>query len=78
MEKQTAVDFVLNQLDLYLPILHKAGCEVEQIFTEAKAIEKQQIVDAGNTCVNKYIQGDIKLGVGIGEQYFESTYKTNL
>ena len=81
MENKTAVEwleFWQNQReDLVL---------TKQDFDQAKALEKQQIVEAYNMATKVlYTNTAVKLGIETqpinvtnAEQYFESTYKTNL
>ena len=57
--KQTAVEWLMENL-------HTA----KYPFTQAKEMEKQQIIDASNG----YIQTEY-LGVTKGEQYYNETYK---
>jgi hypothetical protein len=38
------------------------------------AIEKQQHLDTGTNCIEKYIKGDLILGENIAKQYFNQTF----
>jgi hypothetical protein len=84
MEKQTAVTWLEEQLRITpKPIFNS---DIDKLFDQAKAIEKQQKLDFFNA---GYREGfsDAKSGddngidiadCGNAEEYFESTYKTNL
>ena len=46
--KQTAVEWILDKLAPYIhyPYAHSAGYDVEELIEQAKAMEKEQIIDA--------------------------------
>ena len=81
MEKQTALNWLEERFEKYLAWEeghHKAEPytlnQLSKDFEEAKAIEKQQIVEA-HYHGQDYTEGDPVYSAA--EQYFESTYKTN-
>lgn len=46
--KQTAVNWILDKLApyIYYPYAHSSGYDVEELIEQAKAMEKEQIIDA--------------------------------
>jgi hypothetical protein len=46
--KPTAVEFAVEQLEQLIPSGHQLAIRI--ILEQAKEMEKQQIIDAGNTC----------------------------
>ncbi len=50
--------------------------DIQEVFEQAKEMEKQQIIDAANLAVNEWF--DIINYNSLGEQYYNETYdKTN-
>jgi hypothetical protein len=83
--KQTAVEWLEEQYTKQITFLHRED------FEQAKEMEKQQIIDCGNTCAlmqhiheNKVSKMSIeeveKLAeednITFGEQYYEETFKS--
>ena len=69
MKKQTAVEFLgLNLNALFLDISPELWLEVELIFQQAKAMEKEQIIDAYNAARNDHHQ------MYFAEEYYNETY----
>ena len=70
--KQTAVEWLIEELGAYLPSSIK---EVQLMIEQAKEIERQQIIDAHG------VQTKHNAGVGnytyqlSGEKYYEQTFK---
>jgi hypothetical protein len=46
--KQTALNWILDKLApyIYYPYAHSSGYDVEELIEQAKAMEKEQIIDA--------------------------------
>ncbi len=46
--KQTALNWILDKLApyIYYPYAHSAGYDLEELIEQAKAMEKEQIIDA--------------------------------
>jgi hypothetical protein len=65
IKKQTAVDWVIEQLTPSISLQQK---HIDELKEKAKEMEKKQIKDA-------YEQGDIQ--IVNGEQYYEQTYGGN-
>lgn len=66
MKNQTAVEW----LQWELQGIHPSQIEWLQTFDQAKAMEKEQIIDASNGYSTKEL-----LGVTKGEQYYNETYE---
>ena len=85
--KQTAVEWLIENI-LSIPLeeatnvahLKKYVNKVE-IFDQAKAMEKEQIIDAYwgglNGAINDYSDNKIKFGGG-AEQYYNETFKSEI
>lgn len=72
MEKQTAVEWFQDQI---IKIVN-GTCELSeiQIFEQAKAMEKEQIIDAFG--VGCQVESTRLIGYqGMAEQYYNETYK---
>ncbi len=66
--KQTAVEWLINKFDIILPLDFNWD-KLEKVFEQAKAMEKEQIVNAYDT-------GEYDCGYnGNGKQYYNETYK---
>jgi 3-methyladenine DNA glycosylase AlkD len=64
MAQQTAVDWLLENIQK----VHKMDWDI--VFIQAKAMEKEQIIDAfDNGCINQDL---------IGKEYYNETYKTKI
>ncbi len=63
--KQTAVEWLMQQL----PTIDKYDPYYQNLFTQAKEMEKEQIEDA-------YYQGDADSYKGDAEQYYNKTFKS--
>ena len=70
MPKQTAVEWLTNMLIDNKYLLKDA----EHLFEEAKAMEKEQIVDA-NISGMEFIPADPSMYKQDAEQYYNETYK---
>jgi cephalosporin hydroxylase len=66
-ENQTAVEWLVEQLDNNLDIKH--SWRTRQCINQAKEMEKQQIIDAYDN--GKYITSGKEFG---GEQYYNKTF----
>ena len=66
MKKQTAIDWLINQVEDYI------GLIPVDIIDQAKAMEKQQIIDACNLQRNDY-RGMPTYNKS-GEKYYNETY----
>ncbi len=63
--KQTAVEWLMQKL----PTIDKYDPYYQNLFTQAKEMEKEQIIDA-------YYQGDADSYKGDAEQYYNKTFKS--
>ena len=47
-DKQTAIEWILDKLAPYIhyPYAHSSGYDLEELIEQAKAMEKEQIIDA--------------------------------
>jgi hypothetical protein len=71
MSKQTAVDFLIEELGEYFP--HEIG-GIHLMVEQAKEMEKQQIIDARQDGFNRcFRKGDRKEVPN--EQYYNETFK---
>lgn len=67
--KQTAVEYLIDQLDFELELYNSQWVKLEQTFEKAKEMEKQQIDDSWNDGNNRYS------GIGDSETYYDETFK---
>ncbi len=74
----TAMTILRDRLQKVIDIEPSGTIEViiKQIDTELLAVEKQQHIDTGTNCIEKYIKGDLILGENIAKQYFNQTFNT--
>jgi len=72
--KQTAVEWLENKLDIILPLDFEWD-KLNNIFQQAKEMEKEQIIDAFTNEDN--IQWDKQLRTRAAEQYYNETYGGN-
>ena len=74
----TAMMMLRERLQKVIDIEPSGTIEViiKQIDTELLAVEKQQHIDTGTNCIEKYIKGDLILGENIAKQYFNQTFNT--
>ena len=72
---QTAIEWLSDQLDDKLELYNSEWLKIQEIFKQAKEMEKQQIVEAhGNQ--NKKSRGISNYTyILTGEQYYKETYK---
>ena len=63
MKKQTAVEWLHMKLDVYFELFPSEWQKLNQIIEEAKAMEKEQIIDA-------YNNGDLRSA----DLYYNETY----
>jgi len=71
MAQQTAVEFLLSELDIVKLIEREKLTMAAEVVRQAKAIEKEQIMNA-------YIDGEHQQGFeGEAEQYYNETYQSN-
>lgn len=71
--KQTAVDWLIDELEEYFP--HEIG-GIHLMVKQAKQMEKEQIIDAwdkGDYCID-LPDGSWKQKYESGEQYYNETY----
>jgi hypothetical protein len=89
--KQTAVEWLKPQIELMLMNGYKSyPNELEEVFEIAKEMEKQQIIESGNSCaikqhlhserINKMSmdeleQYDLEPSYTFGEEYYNETFK---
>jgi hypothetical protein len=76
MEKQTALDFLLTELDIAKLISRENLIMAAEVVRQAKEMEKQQIIDAydlGSLSDMQY--PDPKTVIENGEQYYNETFK---
>jgi hypothetical protein len=86
--KQTAVEWLYQELDNYYQM--KGNVIKKEILKQAKEMEKQQLIDCGNTCaikqhihiekVNKMTMDEMlefanTKTLTIGEEYYNKTFK---
>ena len=76
MSKQTAVEFLFKHLECVKIIDGYEFIKLQQVFEQAKAMEREQIIEAHGMKTER----DIKCGVDFwhvkhGEQYYNETYK---
>ncbi len=77
MEKQTAVEILVSAIFKRFGYAN-CGDMIDEI-NQAKAIEKQQIVEAYATGLSvNFFNGVSNQVKKVADKYFESTYKTNL
>jgi hypothetical protein len=88
--KQTAVEWLKPQIELMLMNGYKSyPNELEEVFEIAKEMEKQQIIESGNSCafkqhlhserINKMSmdeleQYDLEPSYTFGEEYYNETF----
>lgn len=76
MSKQTAVDYLFEKLcgengyvdTYYMDVVNK----IQVIYEEAKAMEREQIIDAVSKGFDNCEEGKVRW---LGEQYYNETYK---
>jgi hypothetical protein len=69
---KTAVEWLYERLERMIPREALYNMDKKQYFEQAKAMEKEQIIEA-------YNQGEFNQGCnGDAEQYYNETYKNNL
>jgi len=71
--KQTAVEWLVEQLDNLLELYPSEIQKVNSLFQQAKKIEHQQIIDAHD---NGYIDGGNQKTT-TAEQYYKEIFKQN-
>jgi hypothetical protein len=70
MAQQTAVEFLLSELDIAKLIEREKLTMAAEVVRQAKAMEKEQIKQA-------YADGSTDIGIMFSEQYYNETYKNN-
>jgi len=80
MEKQTALDFLLTELDIDKLISRENLTIAAEVVRQAKKIEKQQIKNAHthNRCINNQTYDCTIEAFYNAEQYYNETFKNNL
>lgn len=76
MKKQTAVEWLVEQLENHNGVTREA---FENVIQQAKAIEKEQIIDAVESTIKSVKLTDDKtafFAMG-GEGYYTETYESN-
>jgi hypothetical protein len=68
MEKQTALDFLLTELDIAKLISRERLTMAAEVVRQAKEMEKQQIMDAFDEC------GNYQDNYSDSEHYYRSTF----
>lgn len=75
--KQTAVDWLQKELHRRGPIGEEMPIWVKELFDQAKAMEKEQIIDAyGHGQNNGYVYAFDKAITINREQYYTETFKS--
>jgi hypothetical protein len=90
--KQTAVEWLLEQLtSIGVLEIPQGSNAVTSIIQQAKEMEKQQIIDCGNTCalmqhIHEYKVSKMSIdevfilaeedNITFGEQYYDETFKS--
>jgi hypothetical protein len=74
MKKQTAVEWLEQQLnekrgEHRFPLMNS-----EQLFEQAKQMEKEQKIDFSKKCLDKALDTDIRTAHLKVEQYYDETY----
>ena len=68
MKKQTAVEWLMEQMDYYFSQAQKE--QTAHLFQQAKAMEKEQIIKA-------YYGQSFSESISNAEQYYNETYNTD-
>jgi hypothetical protein len=76
--KQTAVEWLQEQLECFgnKHMLEMSWATLDELFEQAKAMEKEQIIDA-NIAGMEFIPADPNRYQEDAEQYHNETFKTN-
>jgi hypothetical protein len=74
MKKQTAVEWLDDQLEKQLELFQSEWEKVNKLFDQAKAMEKEQIVDS-HIAGMEFIAVDPSKYKQDAEQYYNETYK---
>ncbi len=72
--KQTAVEWLESKLYEFETIYDSLPPGLYEYVAQAKEIEKQQIIDAGNSCAMLFTQTD---NLTFGEQYYNEKFLNN-
>jgi hypothetical protein len=77
MAQQTAVEFLLTELDIAKLIEREKLTMAAEVVRQAKAMEKEQIVIAHGTKSNGRLKNDGQFIISeiTGEQYYKETYE---
>ena len=70
MTKQTAVEFLIEQINPYGLSTH------EEAFKIALEMEKQQKIEFAKRCLDKALDLDVRTAYSKIEQYYQETYKS--
>ena len=77
--KQTAVEYLIDQLDFELELYNSQWVKLEQTFEKAKEMEKQQIIEAYNNAEDKceYLLEEHRWNryYETSKQYYETEFK---
>jgi hypothetical protein len=68
--KQTAVEWLVEQINPYGVSVH------QDLFEQAKEMEKEQKIDFARLCLNKAKDLDILTSFMNAEQYYNETFKS--
>jgi hypothetical protein len=71
--KQTAVEYLIDQLDFELELYNSQWVKLEQTFEKAKEMEKQQIIDAW---INGNDNEPKETTEHYAEQHYNETFKS--
>jgi hypothetical protein len=79
-DKQTAVEWLHNQLHLNISLYQDEWQIIEGLMEQAKAMEKEQIIDYHNFIIEKFVMLEYTFNTKpkiIIEQYYNETYESN-
>lgn len=71
--KQTAVEWLVEQMQLYFPIEY--GSITQVIVNKAKEMEKEQIIKASIDTIQYNENMTLDVGLSIAKKYYQETYK---
>lgn len=77
-KQQTAVQWLKEQLkgDIHGYPIRNNLYAIEEVFDRAIAMEKEQMIDFGNNCVDKFLNDYWYMDTTVGQQLFTDTYQT--
>ena len=72
MSKQTSVEWLYERLERMIPKTALYNIDKKQYFEQAKAMEREQIIDAVSKGFDNCEEGKVRW---LGEEYYNETYK---